>query len=112
MKINLYTAFAAEHLENTASSCASEDLTCYGKSSTCRAEVLKWIHDDILDEIEEAWEDNPNKTDIDVVEEANRVFESGKEIQWTWECCDKQYIWKLVEQEIDLACIKDYNKDS
>lgn len=109
MKINLYTAFAAVHLDNTASSCSTEDLSCYGKSSTCRAEAIKWIHDDILDEVSESWYDNPDKTDSDVADEVERVFAEGNEALWMWETCDKQCIWRLAEQEIELACIKDNN---
>ena len=106
MKINLYTVFVAEHLLN-ADNIVTECLTCYGKSFTCRNAALTWVHDDILEELNDTLADDPELTCEDIDNKAMKVFDSGNGVQWAWENCDRQIMWKLVEDELEIGGISE-----
>lgn len=106
MKINLYTVFVAEHLLN-ADDIVTECLTCYGKSFTCRGAALTWVRDDILEELNDALADDPALTCEDIDNMAMKLFDSGNEIQWAWENCDRQIMWKLIEDELEIGGLSD-----
>lgn len=101
MKINLYTVFVAERLMN-AYDIASECLTCYGKSFTCRDEALTWVRDDILEELNDSLKDYPEMTCADIDNMAMKLFNSGNGVQWAWDGRDRQIAWKLMEQEMEV----------
>lgn len=106
MKINLYTVFVAAYLLNT-DDVVTECLTCYGKSFTCRGAALTWVRDDILEELNDTLADDPALTCEDIDNMAMKVFNSGNEVQWAWENCNRQIIWKLVEDELEIGGISE-----
>lgn len=102
MKINLYTVFVAER-NKCSEQRVNECLTCYGKSFTCRNAALTWVRDDILEELNDTLADDPELTCEDIDNKAMKLFDSGNEVQWAWENCDRQIMWKLVEDELEIG---------